>query len=825
MPSLFRCLPLILAVLLAACGPSHPEPDARRDDFMSLSAAASGPTATPAAVTASSATEPESGWWWNPAEGGRGYAIEKQGDKIFFAAFLYDDAGAPLWYVATGKIVGGVFSADLQHYVNGQTLTGPYKSPTTLASPGKISIEFTSGSTAVMSWPGGSVPIQRFDIVPGGSKLAASSVMQRGWWWNPSEGGRGFAMEIQGDSFFMAGFMYDSEGQPRWYLAQGVLSDPTTFTGKLVQYSGGQTLKGGYKSPAVTNDNVSPLTVNFASPTSVQMQPASAAPINLSRYVFSDTTAAPAETRGTLFFPVGKAESIGFVHLDPANGNVYATAKRLASGKVQPVTLAVQVAGGGYYTISYDENQLPTKVTTSGYTFQFSNIDVVNDTVNIKVTRPDGSVVTLGEVEFDVPAQASAVVRPAAMANPPPGCDNSGSPSQCEINEQERQFDETAQFFASARHHLVVDILWGLAQQAEQEYRNAAASLRDLSTKFDAAYAKIKAKLANASSKGPDAAAQFQDNDLVQQTEPFAASDAKQPENVIAEATALRSGASSNVISRDATVKPVTPQQPPPVAAASGLRAQIEQFLGCPAGTRLTIITGANVALLVNNDADLANASISRAMCKNIDSIDGYYEGKLSGKLVIYYPAIAPSQFADETRMLSISEYTNSRRNGIQKEYFTTDPDRGKVRLLSSWTDEKQNGPEFAYYPSGKVVQLQDWAMGFLVEHKEYYANGQLAEHALFGNDGVRNFRQGEEKSFAESGALISRKTWVNDYQCGTFENNDANGTPQSSGTYCDREASGTRCAVRNETLFYYNPNRKVRVIDSGDCNTKSTPG
>ncbi|MCM2326529.1 MAG: hypothetical protein NDI88_01435, partial [Lysobacter sp.] len=32
---------------------------------------------------------PETGWWWNPAEDGRGFSLEVQGNNIFFAAFLY----------------------------------------------------------------------------------------------------------------------------------------------------------------------------------------------------------------------------------------------------------------------------------------------------------------------------------------------------------------------------------------------------------------------------------------------------------------------------------------------------------------------------------------------------------------------------------------------------------------------------------------------------------------------------------------------------------------------------------------------------------------
>ena len=36
------------------------------------------------------ANSPESGWWWNPAEGGRGYSIEIQDNQLFFAAYSYE---------------------------------------------------------------------------------------------------------------------------------------------------------------------------------------------------------------------------------------------------------------------------------------------------------------------------------------------------------------------------------------------------------------------------------------------------------------------------------------------------------------------------------------------------------------------------------------------------------------------------------------------------------------------------------------------------------------------------------------------------------------
>ena len=41
---------------------------------------------------------PTSGWWWNPVKSERGFALERRGTKNFLADFMYDTAGAAIWY-------------------------------------------------------------------------------------------------------------------------------------------------------------------------------------------------------------------------------------------------------------------------------------------------------------------------------------------------------------------------------------------------------------------------------------------------------------------------------------------------------------------------------------------------------------------------------------------------------------------------------------------------------------------------------------------------------------------------------------------------------
>ena len=55
---------------------------------------------------APAAGQPESGWWWNEAESGRGYFVEWQGANAFLATYLYTAAGAPIWYASQAATPG-----------------------------------------------------------------------------------------------------------------------------------------------------------------------------------------------------------------------------------------------------------------------------------------------------------------------------------------------------------------------------------------------------------------------------------------------------------------------------------------------------------------------------------------------------------------------------------------------------------------------------------------------------------------------------------------------------------------------------------------------
>jgi hypothetical protein len=211
---------------------------------------------------------PQTGWWWNPLEDGRGFSVEKHGNNIFFASFLYDASGRSTWYVSSGpaSLEGSLYVGDLLAASGGQTLGGAYPGFPALSKVGTLTLTFNSATSGTLIWPGGTVPIQRLPFVPDGLALAPmANGIESGWWWNEQESGRGFFMEFQGDWLDVAGYMYDEQGNSVWYLTVAQMSgaNKQSFSGNWWSFANGQTLTGAWKPNTRTSDHVAPVTIQF----------------------------------------------------------------------------------------------------------------------------------------------------------------------------------------------------------------------------------------------------------------------------------------------------------------------------------------------------------------------------------------------------------------------------------------------------------------------------------------------------------------------------------------------------------------------------------
>lgn len=112
-----------------------------------------------------SGNQPETGWYWNPAQDGRGYGIEVQNGIMFFVMFHYRTDGTATWNTYSGPVgTDGRFSGNFISVTGGQTLAGAYRAPNPATfTPGFLG-QYSSPCNASFTFPGNSTPssVNRF---------------------------------------------------------------------------------------------------------------------------------------------------------------------------------------------------------------------------------------------------------------------------------------------------------------------------------------------------------------------------------------------------------------------------------------------------------------------------------------------------------------------------------------------------------------------------------------------------------------------------------------------------------------------------------------
>jgi len=193
----------------------------------------------------------QTGWWWNPAEPGRGVFIETNGIAAFIGTFVYDSQGAPTWYVSQQEMqTRSHYTAPLLAYADGAALGAAHRTPRSLVSIGTMGLTLSSAAQGVFTAPSTRIPLQRFAFSPAGIAAdRARFAPQTGWWWNASEPGVGYALEVQGDRLMLGIAHFDAAGAARWSLATGMLTTPDAFENIALAYYGGQAFGQAYRAP------------------------------------------------------------------------------------------------------------------------------------------------------------------------------------------------------------------------------------------------------------------------------------------------------------------------------------------------------------------------------------------------------------------------------------------------------------------------------------------------------------------------------------------------------------------------------------------------
>lgn len=243
-----------------------------------------------AAFAQAPAFQPQTGYWEVPNEpNGRSVVLEtKANGEIYAAVMVYNEAGQPTWFVVnTNTDTANPLSGNMQRFVAGQNeLDGSYSVNYFDGFKGLVTFNFDSPTTGTMTWPTGSVRIARTNFVPNGVGSGPQAGAPRGgWWWNASESGRGYFIEVQNDQMTFAAALYDALDQPVWFISRGAMLSPTVYSGEFLITYGGMTLDGAYKRPNEfwTRGN---FTVQFTSDDTAVLTMPDGHQVPITRYTF-----------------------------------------------------------------------------------------------------------------------------------------------------------------------------------------------------------------------------------------------------------------------------------------------------------------------------------------------------------------------------------------------------------------------------------------------------------------------------------------------------------------------------------------------------------
>ncbi len=103
---------------------------------------------------------------------------------------------------------------------------------------------------------------------PGGGAAPLAFTPATGLWWNPSESGSGYNIQVQRGMLVLTMYSYTAGGDPIWYLGVGPMANAgarVAVTGTLDKFRGGQWASCMYQPPSMTG-NDGAFTIMFSSP-------------------------------------------------------------------------------------------------------------------------------------------------------------------------------------------------------------------------------------------------------------------------------------------------------------------------------------------------------------------------------------------------------------------------------------------------------------------------------------------------------------------------------------------------------------------------------
>jgi hypothetical protein len=193
-----------------------------------------------------------------------------------------------------------------------------------------------------------------------------------GIWWNPSESGRGYEIDLQGDTMVVTTYVYEQSGDPIWYLSSGTYDHTTgVFTSAYDIFANGQCFGCPYAAPDHTGD-AGPITITFhTNQTATLTYPGGSTEISKFQYGFANRTDTLYGEWALSYIVSGNVTGDWVVldtpYTDPASGTVFASGH--AVGNATRTVLAI-----------YDTDRSEAEIeVTDGATKRFYRFGVFDD--------------------------------------------------------------------------------------------------------------------------------------------------------------------------------------------------------------------------------------------------------------------------------------------------------------------------------------------------------------------------------------------------------------------------------------------------------------
>ena len=155
--------------------------------------------------------------YFNPQRSGHGLFLFPAGAELFGLWYTYEENGNPTWYVLQGPAPGanGFFSGTLFRSAwNG--------SANSLTSVGSATVSPRAVNEFTFSYNvDGQTGSERFEKFGGGCpNLGSQGLNVSSHWFNPVRSGTGYSVQMFSTYEFMAAFVYDGLGQPRFLVSE-----------------------------------------------------------------------------------------------------------------------------------------------------------------------------------------------------------------------------------------------------------------------------------------------------------------------------------------------------------------------------------------------------------------------------------------------------------------------------------------------------------------------------------------------------------------------------------------------------------------------------